>query len=180
MAQSGWKTALKFGCLGCLAVLVFLILMMAIVFGIAWNQVRNEEIERAELTRNLAAPTGPIFEDAPLEAPSEFVVSEPAGRVVLDLRNTVFEIRPARPGEPLTVEAKFDSNSYSLTEDFDEAVDEQGWTYEVSFGGRGGFLGLLMRGGVRDGQNRVEIVVPQIAARAYANGVPDYLEMLKD
>jgi hypothetical protein len=133
VAQGGCRTPFKFGCLGCLAIFFLLILLAAVVFGIAWNQVRNEEIERAELTRNLAAPTGPIFEDAPLEAPSEFVVSEPAGRVVLDLRNTVFEIRPARPGEPLTVKAKFDSNSYSLTEDFDEAVDKQGWTYEVSF-----------------------------------------------
>jgi hypothetical protein len=135
MAQTrgGWKTVFKFGCLGCLAVLVFLTLMVAIVFGIAWNKVRNEEVERAELTRNLAAPESPIFEDAPLEAPSEFVVSEPAGRVVLDLRNTVFEIRPARPGDPLTVQAKFDTNSYSLTENFDEAADGQGWTYEVGF-----------------------------------------------
>jgi hypothetical protein len=110
-----------------------LIVIAAIIFGIAWNQVRNEEVERAELTRDLIAPEVPLIGDAPLEVPSEFVVSEPVGRVVLDLRNTVFEIRPARPGEPLTVNARFDVNSYSLTDNFEEAVDEQRWIYEVRF-----------------------------------------------
>jgi hypothetical protein len=135
MAQTrgGWKTAFKVGCIGCLAVLFFVILVLAIVFGIAWNQVRNEEIERTELTRDLTAQEGPILGDAPLAAPSEFVVTEPAGRVVLDLRNTVFKIRPAPANEPLTVKAKFDSNAYSQTESFEEAVDGGGWTYELSF-----------------------------------------------
>jgi len=135
MAQtkSGCKTGFKFGCLGCLALLFFLIVITAIVFGIAWNQVRNEEVETKKLVQVLAAPEPVGIEGDPLEVPTEFVVSEPAGRVVLDLRNTVFEIRPARPGEPLKVEAKFDINNYGLTESFDEGSAEEGWTFEVSF-----------------------------------------------
>lgn len=125
MAQakgSGCKTVFKFGCLGCLAVLFLLTLITAIVFGIAWNQVRNEEVETTSLTRPLAVPEAIDIEDGALEVPTEFVVSEPAGRVVLDLRHTIFEIRPAQPGEPLMVEARFDINNYELTESFDEAV----------------------------------------------------------
>lgn len=136
MAQSkggGCGTAFKFGCFGCLAVFFLLTLITAIVFGIAWNQVRNEEVEKRELTKVLVAPEPTGIEDGPLEVPTEFVVSEPAGRVVLDLRNTVFEIRPAQPGKPLKVEAKFDINDYGLTESFNEGSNEEGWTYEVSF-----------------------------------------------
>jgi len=136
MAQTrggGCQTAFKFGCLGCLAFLLFLIAITAIVFGVAWNRVRNEKVDEQKLTRVLIAPEHVGIEDEPLEVPTEFVVSEPAGRVVLDLRNTVFEIRPAPSGQPLEVEAKFDINSYGLTESFDEGSAEEGWTYEVSF-----------------------------------------------
>jgi len=135
MAQTkgGCRTGFKFGCLGCLAFLFLLTLITAVVFGIAWNQVRIEEVKTEELIQVLAAPEPVGIEDDPLEVPTEFVLTEPAGRVVLDLRNTVFEIRPAQPGEPLKVEAKFDVNDYGLTESFDEGIDEEGWTYEVSF-----------------------------------------------
>ncbi len=135
MAQKkdGCKTAFKFGCLGCLAFIFLLIVITAIVFGIAWNQVRKEEVKTQELVQILAAPEPVGIEDDPLEVPTEFVVPEPAGRVILDLRNTVFEIRPAQPGEPLSVKARFDINNYGLTESFDEGIDVKGWTYEVSF-----------------------------------------------
>ena len=132
-AKSGCRTAFKFGCLGCLAFLILLTLIAAIVFGIAWNLVRNEVVEEQKLTRVFAAAEPIGIEDEPLEVPTDFVVSEPAGRVVLDLRNTVFEIHPAQPGEPLSVNARFDINNYGLTESFDEGVDDEGWVYEVSF-----------------------------------------------
>jgi hypothetical protein len=132
-AKGGCRTGFKFGCLGCLAFVLLLIAITAIVFGIAWNQVRKEVVEEQKLVQVLAAPEAAGIEDDPLEVPTEFVVSEPAGRVVLDLRNTVFEIRPAQPGQPLSVEARFDINDYGLTEDFDEGSTEEGWTYEVGF-----------------------------------------------
>jgi hypothetical protein len=131
--KGGCRTGFKFGCLGCLAFLLFLIAITAIVFGIAWNQVKNEMVEEQKLTKVLAAPEPVGIEDQSLEVPTEFVVSEPAGSVVLDLRNTVFEIRPAQPGQPLSVEARFDINDYGLKESFDEGATEEGWTYEISF-----------------------------------------------
>jgi hypothetical protein len=132
-AKGGCSTGFKFGCFGCLAFLVLLTVITAIVFGIAWNQVRSEEIETRELVQVLTVPEPVGIEDDPLEVPTEFVVSEPAGRVVLDLRNAFFEIRPAGPGQPLSVEARFDINNYGLSENFDEGSDDENWTYEVSF-----------------------------------------------
>ena len=136
MAQKqggGCSTAFKFGCFGCLAFLMLLIIIAAAIFGVAWNQVRNEDVQKTELTKVFSVPTAPVIDDAPLEVPTEFVVSEPAGRVVLDLSHSVFEIRPAAPGEPFTVDARFDANSYGLTESFEEGSAEEGWVYEVSF-----------------------------------------------
>jgi hypothetical protein len=134
MAQgSGCTSGFKVGCFGCLAFVLLLVILAAVVFGIAWNQVRTEEVTNEKLTRILTVPEAPAIEDAPLEVPTEFVVEEPAGRVVLDLRNTVFKVKPARPGEALSVKATFDANHYGLSESFSESSDDQGWTYEVSF-----------------------------------------------
>ena len=130
---SGCRKTLKFGCLGCFGLLFLLIVISAIVFGVASFQVRNAEIEKQKLTHTLSYPEAELVEDAPLEVPTEFVVTQPAGRIILDLRDTTFDIRPARPGEPLTVEAEFDVNGYGITETLDEGSAEEGWTYEVSF-----------------------------------------------
>ena len=131
--NSGCRTGFKFGCLGCLAFILLLIAITAIVFGIAWNRVRSEVVEEQELTKVLAIPEAVGIADEPLEVPTEFVMAESAGKVILDLRNTVFEIYPAQPGEPLSVNARFDINDYRLTETIDEGAEEKGWIYEVNF-----------------------------------------------
>jgi hypothetical protein len=135
MAQTkgGCKTGFKFGCFGCLALVFLLTLIAAIVFGVAWNQARNEDIERAELTQVLTVPEVPVIEDAPIDVPTEFVIEEAAGRIVLDLRHTKFDIVPASPGEALRVDAKFDANHYGLSDSFNEGTADEGWNYEVRF-----------------------------------------------
>jgi len=130
---SGCRKTLKFGCLGCLGLLFLMVVIAAIVFGVASFQARNAVIEKQELTQILSSPETALIEDAPLEVPTEFVVTQPAGRIILDLRNTKFDIKPARPGEPLTVKAEYDVNSYGITETFDEGSADDGWTYEVDF-----------------------------------------------
>jgi len=130
---SGCRKTLKFGCLGCFGLLFFLLVISAIVFGVASFQARNAVIEEQKLTQTLSYPEAALIEDAPLEVPTQFVVTQPAGRIILDLRNTTFDIKPAGPGEPLTVEAEYDINSYEITGSFDEGTAEDGWTYEVNF-----------------------------------------------
>ncbi len=132
--QSGCKTLFKFGCIGCLGLLILMLLVAAVVYGIAWSAVRNEQIEERNLTQDIDffEPVG--SEDLPLEVPSEFVDPQrAAGRVILDLRHTKFDVVPAAPGEPLLVEAEFDTNYYDLSETFTEALGDEGWIYELEF-----------------------------------------------
>lgn len=136
MAQhsSGCKTFFKFGCIGCLGLLVLILMISAVVYGIAWSAVRNEQVEKKELIRELEFFEAVTGDDLPLEVPSEFVDPQlSAGRVVLDLRHTKFIVVPAAPGEALRVKAEFDVNHYDLSETFDEGTDDEGWTYEVKF-----------------------------------------------
>lgn len=160
-SRGGCRRTFTFGCLGCFAALVLLTVVSAIVIGIAWNQARHEEIEKRELTKLLTVPADVTIEDVPLGTPTEFVVTEPAGRIILNLRNTVFEIRPAPSGDPLRVEARFDANHYALSESFDEGLAEDGWTYEVTFRRTSGFYALTalreLLGGTRP---RVEVFLP--------------------
>jgi hypothetical protein len=160
--MGGCRTGFKFGCFGCLTVLVLLIIIAAVVFGVAWNQVRKEEIETQELTQMLAETELIGTEDDPLEVPPEFVPSEPAGKIVLDLRHTKFDVVPAAPGEPLRVDAKFDSNHYGLWDSFEEELEGEGWTYEVEFRRTSGSYGLTtlkeLLGGTRP---RVKIYLPK-------------------
>ena len=132
--QSGCKTLLKFGCIGCLGLLVLLLIIAGVVYGIAWSAVQNEQVEKRELAHELEffEPVGD--EDLPLEVPSEFVdPTLAAGRIVLDLSHTKFDVVPAAPGEPLMIKAEFDTNNYTLSESFVEAVGDEGWIYEVEF-----------------------------------------------
>lgn len=80
-----------------------------------------------------------------------------AGRLVLDLSAGTFVIRPGEPGEPMRLEADFDTGSFEVEESFD-SDDTGGWIYRVSFGPKGGFFGLL-RG--KENRNHLELVVPR-------------------
>ncbi|MEL7060014.1 MAG: hypothetical protein AAGN46_08320 [Acidobacteriota bacterium] len=82
-----------------------------------------------------------------------------AGELALDLSYGEFEVRPGPVGEPIRVEADFDSRRFTLREEMTER-DDGTWRYSVGFAPRGGFLGLLMRPGSGPA-NRVTVVVPQ-------------------
>jgi hypothetical protein len=145
-----------------LAVVLLLIIVLAVVFGVVWNQVRKEEIESQELTQVLAEPELIGTEDEPLEVPAEFVASAPAGTIILDLRHARFDVVPAAPGEPLRVHAKFDTNHYGLSESFNQGPEGEGWIYEVEFRRTSGSYALTtlkeLLGGTRP---RVTIHLPK-------------------
>lgn len=167
--NDGARGCFKFGCIGCLT-LIGLAVAMVFLFGALqlstdWGEPRQEN---QQLAHPLPSPPPlPPF-DPTSDQPQTIPVGVPgtgdeaigAGRLVLDLSMGEFVIRPGDPGQPIEVKADYDANAFTLKETF-TARENDGWTYEVSFGGRGGFLGLLMRGGVRDGQNRIEIIVPR-------------------
>lgn len=128
----GCKKIGCFGCFGCLGLLMILLVTCAVVFGIAAVMAGNEQIEKRVLTQLL-----PSSESLHVEgAPTLVLESQPTtsgGTVILDLEGTFFEIKPAAPGEPLRVEAEFDTNTYNLTERYREPLGDEGWIYEVTF-----------------------------------------------
>lgn len=141
-------TWLRWGCIGCGGLIVLLIAFSAVVTGLAWFGARSEQVEDRVLTGPepksvatilvppvAAAETGTPG-DAAAEAPghawSPGVTPEPEGVVELDLRQGEFQVRPADPGEPLRVEANYDTNSYEL-EQYSDAPEDGPWTYRVGF-----------------------------------------------
>jgi len=123
---------LKAGCFGCLGVTVVAAVVAAVLVGFAWRQAEHEDIAERELRRPLGLAQG-SDEDEAESAPLEFDAAEPAGTVVLDLRQTTLEIRAGDAGEPARVSARFDANCYQLTERYDEDGPTGAWTYEVEF-----------------------------------------------
>ena len=130
--RKGCRNLAILGCMGCLGLVVVVLVGCAIVLGMAWSEVRNEQFERQELQQAVGLPEAPAIADAPLEVPEEFVPEHRQGTVVLDVDSTVVTVRPGRPGEAIRIEAEYDARYYQLSERFTE--DEESWTYEVGFG----------------------------------------------
>jgi hypothetical protein len=123
---------LKVGCTGCLGLTVATAIIAAVLVVIAWRQAEHEDIAERELRRPLGLANG-TGEDAAESAPLELTADEPAGTVVLDLRQTTLEIRAGVAGEPARVRARFDANCYQLAERYDEDGRSGAWTYEIEF-----------------------------------------------
>lgn len=170
---------LKGGCIGCLALMAAgVVLFLALGAIQLRNEAREPVIEQVDRRQTL--PGEPfVYEAEPLvgggmvEDSTTFELSElprvlplpetlaaadvAPGRVMLDLSAGEFFVRPGEPGEPLRVEASFDSASFELEEELTDNGAE-GWSYRVKFGARGGFFGLL-RG--KEVDNRVTVVIPR-------------------
>lgn len=132
-SNGGCKRFFAIGCVGCLGLSALLIFMAVLSFGIAWYQAQGVEVSHQELTRDLTAPEVAVEEEATAELPVEPSEAPAAGTVELELYQTEIEVRPGPPGEPIRVDARFDSSRYSLTEEFVEDDGEQGWTYRIAF-----------------------------------------------
>jgi hypothetical protein len=139
-----WLTC---GCLGCLAIVVAVLLLIASVFGTAWLGARNEQV--AERTLEPRIPAGD---------PAAPETGGKPGRVVLDLRAGEFVIRPARRGESLHVEARYDERTYDLREHFDPGGER--WTYELDFEGKGSMMMGILKAIVGGTGSRLEVYLP--------------------
>ena len=165
---------LKTGCLGCLglgAILIGVVGLMLLTAVIQGPPEKNPE--RANLSRALPGPPDARdLPDVPLEtvAPGGTVLAEGSGegasrvaarpgRILLDLTMGEFEIVPGPAGQPIRVEADYDSGAYELTESFDPG-GEAGWTYELSFGSRVSLFRQML-GGSNPEQNRIKLIIPR-------------------
>jgi hypothetical protein len=152
----------RYGCFGCLALLVLLLIGSLTIVAIGWMLgVPEGEVERPRLTRQLPAPTpGDASADRSESAPiGELMpLDQAAGRVILDLNEGSFRIVPAPPGEPAKVEGRFDSGVYEL-EEILERPEGEPWTYRVNFDRRVSWVRALFDEADQD--NRITISLPR-------------------
>jgi len=118
--MSGKSGCLKNGCFGCLGLFALTIIFLGISVLVAKNNLKSVEME----DRWLAVTES--------ETESPAVNSLKGGRVILNLSQGEFEIKPAAPGEPLTVKAKYDVNSDYIKENYTVLPDST-WVYQLDF-----------------------------------------------
>ena len=108
-----------------------------VLFGTAFIGSRTESVARQEFSREIDRPSAEVqsTQAAPL-------VGE--GLLILDFTVGDFVILPGESGEPVRVEAEFDTSSYALEESFDTGADG-GWIYRVTFRQ----TGMIRDGGLR-------------------------------
>jgi hypothetical protein len=152
------------GCLkavgiGCLGLLVLVVLGVGIPAFIAWQSLGDRQVTQRQVGPRLdgsggaelesVAPAGSEVESAasgraaPEAAPPLAALPAAPGRVILDLAQGEFEVRPADPGESVRVEARYDENSAVLEDDF-QVLPDSTWVYRVRYRQRSrGFTGML-------------------------------------
>jgi hypothetical protein len=162
----------KAGCVGCLVIvgvpvlLVVGLLLLNVVTGRGDATQESRELTRAipPLEKGLIPEeaTGPgtgLLERLRQQGAARQV------RVLLDVSEGEFRLEPGPAGEPLRVEAEFDTDAYTLSETLDPD-DDYGWTYRLKFAPRRSrWLRLFTS---RDDANAIRLIVPR--------GVPVVLE----
>jgi len=146
-SDGGGRKWLRCGCIGCLAVVVFVVLTAVVIFSVARVGVNSEQV--AEVVFEPQIPVTDIAEVRQQGKP---------GRVVLRLSGGEFYIKPAQKGESLHVEAQYDQNGFELRERFDPG--EERWTYEVDFERKGGMAMAMLRRVLGGTGSRVEVFLP--------------------
>jgi hypothetical protein len=112
------KGCLKPALFGCLGILLIGILVIVISAFVAWRGLDKTQVEDQELTPVVVGP--------------ETRQSAAPGRVIVELGQGEFRIRPARPGEGVYVKARYDREVFELEDHFEGTLDSE-WVYSVRF-----------------------------------------------
>jgi len=136
------RGCLKYGLLGCLGMVALFLLLLVITAFVAWRGIDKQQIEEGELRPALvavatlpaepAAPAAPDTPDAPATPAVFQAPRKAAGRVILELGQGEFEIRPAPPGSGIRVETHYDSNAHELVDELTTLPDSS-WVYRIRF-----------------------------------------------
>jgi hypothetical protein len=115
---------MKTGLFGCLAILVILIVFAGGTALVAWNHSGKVDVQDEVLTPQAAGPPNHVKNTKSTAVPPG------TGRVVLDLSQGEFYIRPAAAGTGVRVEATYDAEVYQI-EDYFESFPDSSWVYGV-------------------------------------------------
>lgn len=140
-----WKMSL-FGCLGLIVLLILFVGITALLAKINLSDQRP-----VDDTISPQSGTDMAWDGPPLGKP---------GRLVLDIGQGEFEIKPAEPGAGLSLRARYDAEVHELTDSFVVSPDSS-WVYELHFRQTMPGLQALFRalmGGATDA--RVEVAIP--------------------
>ena len=166
-SDSGGKSWLKYGCIGCAGIIGFLLLAAGGLAGVAFLQVGSEEVIDQdvipELPRfpasGLALPGTPELQEPGEAPPPELVPAGARGKVFLELSHAEFVVVPGEPGDELRVSAKYDKKVYELEETL-ETHEDSTWTYHVKFHQTGGGILTALKELFGGTQPEVRIVLP--------------------
>jgi hypothetical protein len=153
------RGCLKYSCLGCLVIVGVpaVVLTVVVLIGLATG-VPDPVRVTTEAEQDL-----PVI--SPVELPTQgeagFDIEIPdagRGRIELEVSMASLEVVAGEPGEPLRLEADYDSASFELGEDFAETADGA-WTYNLRFESRLGWFRSIFK---KDpGRNHLRLVVPK-------------------
>ena len=124
------STLFKYGCFGCLGIIVLVAVSLAVVIGIAKTQAG-----KTEMTEEAIRPELPpdLFELPDSDAVATGSETVPAvGTIELDLSGAEFHIEPAAEGESLHADAIYDKNIYVFEESLTTS-DTGPWLYRLTF-----------------------------------------------
>ncbi len=131
------KTVFKYGCFGCLGIIVLIAVSLAVVIGIAKTQAGKAEVTEEAIRPDLPPALFDLPDSDAVTAGAEPVSA--VGTIELDLSGAEFHIKPAVQGESLHVDAIYDKNIYVFEESLTTS-DSGPWLYRLTFKKAGGGL----------------------------------------
>ena len=175
----------KFGCFGCLGVVALLIglpLILGLVgFLMGTPEPRQEQVQLSQPLPEAPAAGGPLEDPStapPLAPPgtaaptddlgsgdrrildlgSATLAPPPAGTIRLDLGMGEFNVLPAAPGEGVRIEGDYDRASFDLEEIFSQDSDGT-WEYTIRFENKMSWIRWLW--GNEQIDNEITIFLPR-------------------
>jgi hypothetical protein len=157
----------KTGCLGCGGFVGVVVVISAVIAVVAVNGLKDKDIQDRKFTpqtmpggAEATAPATPApSADATPLVPAEIWRKRP-GRVVLDLGQGDFVLRPAAAGQGLNARASFDAEVHTIEEHF-ETLPDSTWVYHIRYyrhmPGMQAMFRSLFGGGAK---SRVEVYLP--------------------
>jgi hypothetical protein len=115
---------LRIGCITVLSVIGLLAIAGGITVVVALQQIRSEAPETRELTRDVPGPGGGEQEVAGGESA--------AGRIEIEIVVADLVVVPAPSGDPIRLEADYDSRRYALQQEVEDLPDGS-WIYRLHF-----------------------------------------------